>query len=193
MIGRKSLIIALCCATGIGALTAQLVFRSAKTPLTGELPSQTALSTLLDHSFTDYNEKPFKLSQWSEKILVINFWATWCPPCREEMPYFSRISEQYAEKGVQFVGLSTDTAETIRLFASNHRISYPLLVGGPHLISLTAELGNRQSGLPFTLILDLNREPLLIRTGRLGEAELESVLYRATARRLDKMSRTTAN
>ena len=98
-----------------------------------------------------------------------------------------------AEKGVQFVGLSTDTAETIRLFATNHRISYPLLVGGSHLISLTAELGNRQSGLPFTLILDLNREPLLIRTGRLGEAELESVLYRATARRLDKMSRTTAN
>lgn len=193
MIGRKSLIIALCCATGIGALTAQLVFRSAKTPLTGELTSQTALSTLLDHSFTDHNEKPFKLSQWSEKILVINFWATWCPPCREEMPYFSRISEQYAEKGVQFVGLSTDTAETIRLFATNHRISYPLLVGGSHLISLTAELGNRQSGLPFTLILDLNREPLLIRTGRLGEAELESVLYRATARRLDKMSRTTAN
>lgn len=193
MIGRKSLIIALCCATGIGALTAQLVFRSAKTPLTGELLSQTALPALLDHSFADYNEKPFKLSQWSEKILVINFWATWCPPCREEMPYFSRLSEQYAEKGVQFVGLSTDTAETIRLFASNHRISYPLLVGGPHLISLTAELGNRQSGLPFTLILDLNREPLLIRTGRLGEAELESVLYRATARRLDKMSRTTAN
>ena len=109
------------------------------------------------------------------------------------MPYFSRLSEQYAEKGVQFVGLSTDTAETIRLFATNHRISYPLLVGDPHLISLTAELGNRQSGLPFTLILDLNREPLLIRTGRLGEAELESVLYRATARRLDKMSRTTAN
>ena len=193
MIGRKSLIIALCCATGIGALTAQLVFRSAKTPLTGELTSQTALSTLLDHSFTDHNEKPFKLSQWSEKILVINFWATWCPPCREEMPYFSRLSEQYAEKGVQFVGLSTDTAETIRLFATNHRISYPLLVGGSHLISLTAELGNRQSGLPFTLILDLNREPLLIQTGRLGEAELESVLYRATARRLDKMSRTTAN
>ena len=193
MIGRKSLIIALCCATGIGALTAQLVFRSAKTPLTGELTSQTALSTLLDHSFTDHNEKPFKLSQWSEKILVINFWATWCPPCREEMPYFSRLSEQYAEKGVQFIGLSTDTAETIRLFATNHRISYPLLVGGSHLISLTAELGNRQSGLPFTLILDLNREPLLIRTGRLGEAELESVLYRATARRLDKMSRTTAN
>ena len=193
MIGRKSLIIALCCATGIGALTAQLVFRSAKTPLTGELPSQTALPTLLDHSFIDYNEKPSTLSQWSEKILVINFWATWCPPCREEMPYFSRLSEQYAEKGVQFVGLSTDTAETIRLFATNHRISYPLLVGDPHLISLTAELGNRQTGLPFTLILDLNREPLLIRTGRLGEAELESVLYRATARRLDKMSRTTAN
>ena len=193
MIGRKSLIIALCCATGIGALTAQLVFRSAKTPLTGELPSQTALSTLLDHSFTDYNEKPFKLSQWSEKILVINFWATWCPPCREEMPYFSRISEQYAEKGVQFVGLSADLPDTVRRFANEYSVSYPLLLGGADFIALTTELGNRLSGLPFTLILDLNREPLLIRTGRLGEAELESVLHRATARRLDKMSRTTAN
>ena len=193
MIERKGLVIALCCAIGAAGLTVQLVFRSTKTPQAREFTSQKALFTLLDHSFTDYNDKPFKLSQWPEKILVINFWATWCPPCREEMPYFSRISEQYAQKGVQFVGLSTDTAETIRLFASNHHISYPLLVGGPHLIPLIAELGNRQSALPFTLILDLNREPLLIRTGRLGEAELESVLHRATARRLDKMSRTTAN
>ena len=193
MIERKGLVIALCCAIGAAGLTVQLVFRSAKNPQAREFTSQKALSTLLDHSFTDYNDKPFKLSQWSEKILVINFWATWCPPCREEMPYFSRISEQYAQKGVQFVGLSTDTAETIRLFASNHRISYPLLVGGPHLIPLIAELGNRQSALPFTLILDLNREPLLIRTGRLCKAELESVLHRATARRLDKISRTTAN
>ncbi len=193
MIERKGLVIALCCAIGAAGLTVQLVFRSTKTPQAREFTSQKALFTLLDHSFTDYNDKPFKLSQWPEKILVINFWATWCPPCREEMPYFSRISEQYAQKGVQFVGLSTDTAETIRLFASNHRISYPLLVGGPHLIPLIAELGNRQSALPFTLILDLNREPLLIRTGRLGKAELESVLHRATARRLDKISRTTAN
>ena len=151
MIGRKSLIIALCCATGIGALTAQLVFRSAKTPLTGELPSQTALSTLLDHSFTDYNEKPFKLSQWSEKILVINFWATWCPPCREEMPSLHRLAKRWLERGLVVI--------TVAVADDKQRVTnYLEGIGMPFAVIHDQDQTINQQwdayAVPTTLILD---------------------------------------
>ena len=179
---RRAMILALCILIGVAAFTAGLLVRPGKRvsqPLPQEVVSKQALSTLFDAQFNDYEGKPRPFAQWKGNILVINFWATWCAPCREEMPYFSRISEKYAAKGVQFVGISTDTPETVRLFAQQHGVSYPLLIGGPQIVALSTELGNRQSVLPFTLILDRNGEPLLTRTGRLPEAELDSFLKSA--------------
>ena len=83
------------------------------------------------------------LAQWRGKILVVNFWATWCPPCREEMPYFSRLHTDYAAQGVQFVGIAVDSAAAVQAFAAREQISYPLLVGGQGSVELSAELGNR--------------------------------------------------
>lgn len=179
---RRAMIPALCVLIGVAAFTTGFLVRPGKRvsqPPPPEVVSKQALSALLDAQFNDYEGKPQPLAQWKGKILVINFWATWCAPCREEMPYFSRINEQYAGQGVQFVGISTDAADTVRLFARQHKVSYPLLIGGPQIVALSTELGNRQSGLPFTLILGRNREPLLARTGRLPESELESFLRRA--------------
>ncbi len=179
MILRKWLLPALCVAVGAVAFTAGFLVRPEKQtsqrPLQ-ESASKEALSTLLNAQFDDHEGKPHSFSRWKGKILVINFWATWCAPCREEMPYFSQISEKYASKGVQFVGISNDTPETVRLFAQQHGVSYPLLIGGAQIVALSMDLGNRQSGLPFTLILDRNGEPLLARTGRLPEAELDGLL-----------------
>ena len=174
------MILAISCLIGMAVFAAAFIVRSGRqaTPApTTDFVSQRALSTLLDGQLNDYEGKPQAFSQWKDKILVINFWATWCAPCREEMPYFSRISENYAAKGVQFVGISTDTPSTVRLFAQQHGVSYPLLIGGPQVIALSTELGNTQSGLPFTLILGRNREALLTRTGRLAAVELENVLH----------------
>ncbi len=199
MNSRRGMILALCCLIGMAAFATVFIVRSGKqaTPASRkDFVSQRALSALLDGQLNDYEGKPQPFSQWKEKILVINFWATWCAPCREEMPYFSRISEKFAAKGVQFVGISADAPNTVRLFAQQRGISYPLLIGGPQVIALSTELGNKQSGLPFTLILGRSRETLLTRTGRLAAVELENVLQSATtttAPLLDKMSRTTAN
>ncbi len=110
--------------------------------------------------------------------MVVNFWATWCPPCREEIPYFSRLHTDYAAEGVQFVGIAADSAEAVRAFTARTPLAYPSLVGGPGIIELSTELGNDAAGLPFTLILDRNAEPVAIRTGRLPEAELENLLRR---------------
>ncbi len=180
----KGTIAALCALVGAAAFTAGFLARPEKRvspPPAQDFASKRTLSGLFDLQFNDYGGTPYPFSQWKGKILVINFWATWCAPCREEMPYFSRLSKEYAGKGVQFVGISADPPDTIRLFAKQHGVAYPLLVGGPQTVAMSIDLGNRQSGLPYTLILGRNGEPLLARTGRLPEAELERLLKSAAA------------
>ena len=116
------------------------------------------------------------MSQWQGKILVVNFWATWCPPCREEMPGFSRLQKSFAGKGVQFVGIGIDSEDKIRQFSHELPVSYPLLVGGTGLMGLTAQLGDQEGGLPFTVIVGRDGKLLQTQLGLWQEPELEKVL-----------------
>jgi thiol-disulfide isomerase/thioredoxin len=82
-------------------------------------------------------------------VLVVNFWATWCPPCKEEMPEFSRLNTKYAPNGVQFVGISLDSADKVAAFKEETEISYPLLIGNLETLDLSSDLGNRAKALPL--------------------------------------------
>jgi len=177
---RRWQLVAACLAAAAAFISGIVIQRNAsstKPPASGAVQEK-ALAGLFAIRLDDFRGQPHSFAQWKGKILVVNFWATWCAPCRDEMPYFSKIAEKHAANGVQFVGISTDPAETVSAFAERYRISYPLLIGGPGAIELSAALGNSLKGLPYTLILDRNGEPLLARTGRLPEAELEGVLKR---------------
>jgi thiol-disulfide isomerase/thioredoxin len=91
-------------------------------------PLPTAPQTgIFDLVLTDVDGKAQSLQQWRGKILVLNYWATWCFPCREEMPGFSRLQAKYQDKGVQFVGISIDEAPKIIEFQKETPVSYPLL------------------------------------------------------------------
>ncbi|HUW36093.1 MAG TPA: TlpA disulfide reductase family protein [Rhodocyclaceae bacterium] len=116
------------------------------------------------------------MQQWRGKVLVVNFWATWCPPCREEMPGFSRLQSKFSAKNVQFVGIGIDSADKIRQFSHDLPVSYPLLVGGTALMGLTEQLGDHEGGLPFTVILGRDGKLLQTRLGLWQESELEKVL-----------------
>lgn len=120
--------------------------------------------------------KAASLKQWSGKVRVINFWATWCPPCREEMPEFSRVQQKLAGKGVQFIGIGIDTPDNIINFQKTHPVSYPLLMGSYEALKLTVELGNKSSALPFTVILDRAGNIAHTKMGKLSESELEKLL-----------------
>lgn len=124
----------------------------------------------------DADGRPQGMQQWEGKILVINYWATWCPPCLEEMPGFSRLHQQYLAKGVQFVGIGVDLPDKIRHFRDSTKISYPLLVGGMDAVSSSVELGNKHQALPFTAIFDGQRRLLAVKLGRWQEADLEREL-----------------
>ncbi|MBS0335762.1 MAG: TlpA family protein disulfide reductase [Proteobacteria bacterium] len=102
----------------------------------------------------DLDGKPRSLEEWRGRILVINFWATWCPPCREEIPGLVRARDKLLPSGVEFVGIAIDQVAKVREFARNVQISYPLLMADAAGLELIRKLGNPSGGLPFTVVLD---------------------------------------
>lgn len=94
------------------------------------------------------------LTHWTGKIVVVNFWATWCPPCREEIPGLIAARKRFADQGVEVVGVAIDTPEKIRPFAQSLQMDYPLLHGQADALELMRRLGNVSGALPYTLVLD---------------------------------------
>jgi len=112
---------------------------------------------LYQASFADVQGKARPLSAFLGRPLVVNFWATWCPPCVHEMPDLQALSEQHPQAG--FVGLAVDTAVNVRNFSTQKvRVSYPLLVVGFEGIELMRPLGNSTGGLPFTVVFNARGE-----------------------------------
>jgi thiol-disulfide isomerase/thioredoxin len=111
-------------------------------------------AALLNTVFPDLQGQARRLREWQGKTVVVNFWATWCEPCREEIPLLIEASRTYADKGVQVVGIAIDTVDKIREFAAKYQISYTSLVGDMRALDLVRQLGNTAGALPFTVILD---------------------------------------
>ena len=123
---------------------------------------------------TDGKEQP--LGQWKGKVLVVNFWATWCTPCREEMPGFVKLQSRWQGRGVQFVGLAQDEPAKVAAFGRDLAINYPLWIGGADVMDLSRRLGNRLGVLPHTVLLDDQGRVLESRIGMYSEADLDSRL-----------------
>jgi thiol-disulfide isomerase/thioredoxin len=124
----------------------------------------------------DLEGKPRKVGDWAGKILVVNFWATWCPPCLKEIPEFVRMQEKLAAQGVQFIGIAADQPEKVREFAAKMQINYPVLLGEMDVIEIARLAGNEIGGLPFTVILDRRGHWVRSESGALDEARLTEIL-----------------
>ena len=83
-----------------------------------------------DFTLLDLDNNEISLSDFKGKIVVINFWGTWCPPCRAEIPDFVEAYNEYKDRGVQFLGIGLDEAENLKAFAEEYNISYPILIDG---------------------------------------------------------------
>jgi len=109
---------------------------------------------LLALSLPDTSGQQQSLAQWRGKVLVVNFWATWCEPCRKEMPEFVRAQRELGPKGLQFVGIAVDQRDKVEQFAKELDLNYPALIAGYDAVDLSKSLGNELSALPFTIVLD---------------------------------------
>jgi thiol-disulfide isomerase/thioredoxin len=137
-----------------------------------------------DVALTDLDGYSRRLSDWHGKIVLVNFWATWCPPCLEEIPLLQRAQATWGKHGLQIVGIAIEEEEAVSAFQRTAKLSYPVLIGetdgigAPDGLALMAEYGNPGGGLPFSVVLDRNGNVLGTKRGAYKAAELQSLLSR---------------
>jgi peroxiredoxin len=154
-------------ALGAGAFIA----RGAFSPAAPEAPS-----VLLGVALPDVEGREQRLDQWRGQVLVVNFWATWCAPCREEMRDFIATQNADGPKGLQFVGIAVDQVDKVRQFAQDIGLNYPALIGGFGAMELSRTLGNDVMALPFTVVLARDGRIAHTQLGPLSQAKLDSII-----------------
>lgn len=138
-------------------------------------------TTLPDFHYKDLEGMVHYGSEWRDQILVLNFWATWCPPCKKETQTFIELQEQFGDKGVQFVGIAIDDPESVQKFVGDHGVNYPILLGDMGAVELSRKMGNRFDGLPFTLVAKPREGIVLRHLGELTREKLEPLLSKLTS------------
>ncbi|MFM2399429.1 MAG: Thiol-disulfide isomerase and thioredoxin [Pseudomonadota bacterium] len=135
-------------------------------------PADGAVAEFYALTLNDADGKPLALKQFTGKSTVVNFWATWCAPCVEEMPEFDAVAKSTAAQGLRFVGIAIDSPSNMREFREKVQVSYPLLSAGFGGTELAKAFGNTTGGLPFTVLISAQGAILQRKMGRLKESEL---------------------
>lgn len=135
-----------------------------------------------DFTYADLEGRQRHSGEWKSRILVLNFWAAWCPPCREETPMFVELQDTYSQDNVKFVGIAIDDEDPVREFADTYGLNYPVLLGDIQAVGLSRQLGNRFEGLPFTVVAEPGGKVIMRHAGGISREQLEPVLREAVER-----------
>jgi thiol-disulfide isomerase/thioredoxin len=141
--------------------------------------SSNGAAALLAYPFQDLEGRPIRLRDWSQNVLLCNFWATWCAPCREEIPLLVAARRQYAAKDVEIAGIGIDQVGKLKSFAKDFGVDYPILVAGADSGDLLRSLGNNAAALPYSVVLDRERRVTYKKLGAWSQAELQRELLAA--------------
>lgn len=143
----------------------------------GELRQQRAADTgagvdrLVDIALPDSEGTVRRVSDYAGQAVLLNFWAAWCAPCREEIPELNEAQEIFGERGLQVLGIAVDKPEAVRAFMAELPFKYPTLVGESEGMALMATYGNPGS-LPFTLAFDRDGELVGRKLGKVSAEDI---------------------
>jgi len=161
---------------GVAAVVALALGVFAFLQLPSPSPGARDAAPLLGVSLPDTEGQTQSLAQWRGRLLIVNFWATWCAPCREEMPMFARAQALHGDRGLQFVGIAVDEGPKVRQFAAEIGLNYPALIGGYGAMELSKTLGNSMMALPFTVVIDRKGSIVLTQLGPLTPAQVDRLV-----------------
>ena len=155
-----------------------VAFRYARPPaeaLAGA-PEDVRAGEVWDSRLPDLAGRFQPLAQWRGKVVVLNFWAPWCPPCRNEIPGFVQLQNRHGAAGLQFVGVALDDPDKVAAFVDTHGVNYPTLLGGDAGAALSRTAGNRLGGLPYTVVFDRRGKAVATLTGGVAEARMQAIV-----------------
>ena len=124
----------------------------------------------------DINGQLHNSNEWIGKVVLINFWATWCPPCRQEIPGFVNLYQNYQQRGLIVVGIAIDELEKVKSFVKSLNINYPNFASEDSGIDLAIRYGNRIGGLPYTVIINREGKVIFSRLGELSMSDAEQII-----------------
>jgi thiol-disulfide isomerase/thioredoxin len=140
------------------------------------LQARSGAADLLAARYPDLDGRVRRLLDWQGRVLLCNFWATWCAPCREEVPLLVSAKQQWAANGFEIVGIGIDSADKIREFSQTYKINYPVLIADGTALELLRKLGNRGGGLPYTVVLDATGSIVHRQLGAVSAPDLRRLL-----------------
>ena len=138
--------------------------------------SAEAVKALFEREWLSPDQKPISTADWKNKVLVVNFWASWCPPCVEEIPALDKIQGEYDPKNMLIVGIGIDSPSNIRQFIETTIISYPIVLGGLGGNEINKMLGNPSGALPFTVVINPKGQIKGRKLGKISEDELRKMI-----------------
>ncbi|QWE02735.1 TlpA disulfide reductase family protein [Polynucleobacter sp. JS-JIR-II-b4] len=155
-----------------GVLTSQWIYKTG-------LASDPAVKAFFANSWQTPDGKTVNTQDWQGKVLVVNFWASWCPPCVEEMPALDKLQQEFLQQNVLFVGIGIDSPSNIREFLSKTPVSYPIVIGGLEGSNLSKQLRNSQGALPYTIIINAKGKASYSKLGKISEDDIRSAIKSA--------------
>ncbi len=131
-----------------------------------------------DFGLNDIDGRHRNIDQWGGKVLLINFWATWCPPCRKEIPGFMRVRDEYAARGFEIIGIAIDSPEAVKKYIAQAGVRYPVLIGQAEASQVAKAFGNKLGALPYSVLLDRDGVIRFAKAGELRPEILEAELQK---------------
>ncbi len=130
----------------------------------------------IDFSLPDLDGNVHKLSDWDGKARLVNFWATWCAPCRREIPLLKSTQDAHAEDNLQVIGIAVDSLGPVQIYAEETNFNYPILIGQEDAMAAAEASGIEFIGMPFTMIIAPGGELLKTHIGEIVEMHIEKIL-----------------
>lgn len=120
--------------------------------------------------------KPRRIEEWDGQIVVLNFWATWCVPCREEIPMLVALQQDLADRGVSIVGIAVDSPDNVAKFEHDFGMNYPSLLAAKEVIELGKRYGNGVGALPYTVVIGRDKIIKFTRLGQVDRAGMDEAI-----------------